>query len=101
MIPVTAKPTDTGVPETVFTTRWYLKLGSVFNPAFEPRPATDGVGFFMTERSADSAVQRWSLPTTFNDSLPAPVHYFVKNVPQEYQAAFATCFDEWNDHFFR
>ncbi len=99
MIPVDADAAAANVPETTFTTRWYLRLDSAFNPAFTPRDATPGVGFFMTGRSASPKIQRWSLPTTFNSSLQAPVHYFIKNVPQAYQAAFAGCFDEWNDHF--
>ncbi len=99
MVPVDSKSTDTNVPETVFTTRWYIKLDSAFNPAFTPRDATTGVGFFMTGRTATPKLQRWTLPTTFNSALPAPVHYYIKNVPKEYQAAFASCFDEWNQHF--
>ncbi|HLW56230.1 MAG TPA: hypothetical protein VKY27_02540, partial [Bacteriovoracaceae bacterium] len=33
---------------TSFNVRWYMKLTSGFNPAFEPRVPTKGVGFFTT-----------------------------------------------------
>lgn len=93
MIPMGAKPTDPGVTETVFTTRWFLRLNSAFNPAFTPRAPTPGVGFFLTQRSQQPRIQRWSLSS---DDAEAPLHYYVKNVPAEYQPAFKAAFDEWN-----
>jgi hypothetical protein len=91
-----AKP-STGEPpkQVTFTARWYLKLASVFSPAFVPREPTDGVGYFNTERSAVTRVQRWA----YDSAEDGPVHYYVKNVPAEYQAAFASSFDEWNATF--
>ncbi len=100
MIPVQANPNDTNAPETVFTVRWYLRLASAFNPAFEPRGPTAGVGFFMTRRTTSPRIQRFSKPLTggtAND--PGPVKYYVKNVPEEYQKAFASAFDGWNQKF--
>jgi hypothetical protein len=95
-----AKKDDaTDVKKTIFTTRWYLRLGSVFNPAFEPRSAAPGVGFFMTERGATPHIERHSLSTTFTNELPAELHYYVVNVPKDHQPAFASAFDEWNDTF--
>lgn len=100
MIPLDADPTATGVPETKFTVRWYMKLGSGFNPAFDSRPAADGVGFFMTERSASSKITRFSRFITGGGVSPTgSVHYFVKNVPAEHQAAFKASFDGWNKEF--
>ena len=93
MIPLTATAGDPAVQETVFTVRWYLKLASAFNSDFVPRAATNGVGFFMTERGASSNITRWSKTTPDGT---APVHYYLKNVPAEWQKAFAGCFDEWN-----
>ena len=80
-------------PETVFTTRWFMRLSSAFNPAFESREPTPGVGFFETNRAADTKITRWS--TTSPDGV-APVHYFVKNIPDEFKPAFQSAFDEWN-----
>jgi len=77
---------------TVITSRWYMRLASAFNPAFVPRPATPGIGFFMTERSAESKIQRWSLTATNS----APVHYYIKNVPDRWKKAFSGSFDGWN-----
>jgi len=95
MIPIDADPADPKAPVTSFVTRWYLKLSSSFNPAFVSRPAADGVGFFMTERSASPKINRFSV-TEFGGE---PIKYFLKHVPAEFQNAFAQCFDGWNDQF--
>jgi hypothetical protein len=77
-----------------------MKLASTFNPAFEPREATSGVGFFMTKRAATSRIERRSKPSGVDGLADVgPVHYFVKSVPKEYQASFASAFDEWNEKF--
>lgn len=94
MIPVTAEPTDTTVKTTDFTVRWYMKLGSGFNPAFESRVATEGVGFFKTERSAVSKITRFS--TTGNGTGAAPVKYYIKNVPAEFKPHFERAIKAWN-----
>ena len=100
MIPLEADPADATVKETVFNVRWYLRLTSTFNPAFETRPATPGVGFFMTDRSASPKIERHSRTVLGGLSeVTGPVHYFIKNVPQEYQHAFAASFDGWNESF--
>jgi hypothetical protein len=83
-------------PTTVLTSRWYLKLNSVSDPYFVPRSATNGVGFFMTARAADPKIKRFAL-TNFNGSA---IKYYIKNVPQEYQAPFAAAFDDWNEKLF-
>lgn len=93
MTPVDAKASDAGVTETVFNTRWFLKLSSTFNPAFQARSPTDGVGFFTTLRGEASKVTRWS--TTSSEGV-APVHYYLKNIPTRYQSAFQAAFDEWD-----
>ncbi|WP_408099241.1 zinc-dependent metalloprotease [Peredibacter sp. HCB2-198] len=97
MIPVKADPNDPSIQTTDFTTRWYLKLGSGFNPAFVSRSATEGVGFFGTSRSADEKITRFS--TTSNGTDAAPVKYYIKNVPNEFKKAFARAMDSWNVEF--
>jgi hypothetical protein len=94
MVPITDSDADKSVPETVFTVRWYLRLASAFNPAFLPRPAAKGVGFFMTERATASVIERHSVP-----SSDGTIKYYIKDVPEAQRAAFASCFDEWNDKF--
>jgi hypothetical protein len=94
MIPISADPNDTTAPVTEFSVRWYLKLNSAFNPAFTSRSATPGVGFFMTERSSSPKITRFS--TTNNGSS---VHYYIKNVPAEFQKTFAKALDNWNVEF--
>ena len=87
------------VPDTLFTVRWYLRLASTFDPAFVPRPAVPGVGYFMTERAATPKIQRFALPESFGGTEVPSAHYYVKNVPTEFQPAFKKAFDEWNGHF--
>lgn len=97
MIPVKADPSDTSIKTTDFTTRWYLKLGSAFNPAFVSRSAAEGVGFFGTSRSANEKITRFS--TTSNGTAAAPVKYYIKNVPAEFKGTFARAMDSWNVEF--
>lgn len=92
MVPLAADPNDVSAPETLFTARWYLKLASAFHPAFVARPATEGVGFFLTERGAESHIQRWS----YADVGHARVKYFIKGVPAEFRAPMDAAFDDWN-----
>lgn len=97
MIPVAAKPNDPNVKTTDFTVRWYMKLGSGFNPAFRAREATPGVGFFKTERAAQAKITRFS--TTSDGTSSAPVKYYIKNVPEEFKKTFAKAMDSWNIEF--
>lgn len=102
-VETTMEPTLTppvAVPDTVFTVRWYLRLASTFDPAFVARPETAGVGFFMTERAKQSVIQRFRLPKRIAGSDAGTIHYYIKGVPKEHRAAFASAFDEWNGHFF-
>ncbi len=100
MVPIGTEPNDAEAPETKFTIRWYLRLGSAFNPAFEVRKATEGVGFFMTERSLVPKVQRFAqFAVEGTTEKIGPIHYFIKNVPEEHKAAFKAAFDQWNKHF--
>ncbi len=91
MIPVDASPFDSSVPETIITARWYLNHSLSADPLFEPREATEGVGFFMTQRAQRPKINRRPVPSR-------PIKYFIKNVPAEFQAGFAMAFDEWNTH---
>lgn len=94
MVPVDSDPSDETVPVTEFTVRWYLKLNSGFNPAFTTRTNTPGVGYFTTERSANPKITRLS---TTNDG--SSVHYYIKNVPDEWKKAFSDSLDNWNVEF--
>lgn len=94
MIPVNADVNDTSAPQTEFTVRWYLRLNSAFNPAFEARTPTEGVGFFETSRSKTSKITRFSISE--NGST---VHYYIKNVPQEFRNIFSGALDNWNTNF--
>ena len=97
MIPVKADPKDPTIKTTDFTVRWYMKLGSGFNPAFKSRDATDGVGFFKTERAAQSKITRFS--TSSDGTGTAPVKYYIKNVPNEFKKTFSKAMDAWNIEF--
>ena len=88
-------PKENPIPDTNLTVRWYLKSAAVFDPAFESREATPGVGFFMTDTAAAPKIKRWSL-ARFGD---AGIKYYLKHVPKEWQPTFASAFDEWNDAF--
>jgi len=88
-------PAKNPMPDTELTVRWYLKSASAFDPAFESRDATPGVGFFMTDTAANPKIKRWSL-ARYGD---AGIKYYLKHFPLEWQPAFASSFDEWNDTF--
>lgn len=88
--------TDANAPETVVTNRWYLKSGSFFNPKFVSRKPAEGVGYFTTDRSKEPLIQRWDFD---RKGAEEGIKYYIKNVPQEYQASFAGAFDEWNEKF--
>lgn len=96
MIPLEADPKDPAAKVTEFTVRWYLKLGSGFNPSFVSRAPVEGVGFFKTERSKDTKITRFSLAPKNGQGQPT-VKYFIKNVPEKFQGHFAKAFDAWND----
>lgn len=81
-------------PVTEFTVRWYMKLASGFNPAFESRASTEGVGFFETTRSKSTKITRFSL--TQNGER---IKYFIKNVPTEYRPHFSGALNNWNAKF--
>ncbi len=87
-------------PGTDITVRWYLKLASSFNPAFVSRSQTPGVGFFTTERAADNKITRFPSTNPYNavDTVAAPVKYYLKHIPEEYQPHFKASFDEWNQN---
>ncbi len=98
MVPKAEPVAGTAVPETTFTIRWYLRLTSVFDSSFVSRPATDGVGFFMTARSATPKIQRFAIPSTSGTQVMG-IKYYLKNVPVAHQPAFASAFDAWNKKF--
>lgn len=81
-------------PKTEFTVRWYMKLASGFNPAFESRAPTEGVGYFETSRAKATKITRFSV--TQNGEK---VKYFIKNVPAAYRPHFSGAINNWNAKF--
>lgn len=94
-IPVGREETDPTVPVTEVTVRWYLKLNSGFNPAFTVRTPVSEVGFFKTERSKEPKIMRHSVTFTGNKKI----HYYIKNVPEEFKNFFKLALDQWNTEF--
>ncbi len=88
-----AKPDDTNKPETVITNRWYMRPVEGLNPNFVSRGATPGVGFFMTDTGPKPLIQRWDFDLKGESE---GIKYYIKNVPQKFQHAFASSFEEWN-----
>ncbi len=82
--------------QVTFTTRWYLKRRHT-NANFKGQVATEGVGYFMTERFQTKKAQKHA----HLDAQGAPVktHYFVKNVPEEFKPIFKQALEDWNDTF--
>lgn len=81
-------------PITEITVRWYLKLASGFDPMFESRSPTPGVGFFETTRAKSPKITRFSVP---DDG--SKIKYYIKNVPKEYREYFSGALDNWNKKF--
>lgn len=96
MAPLEVKSVDP-VGNTEFVVRWYLRLSSVFNPSFVARDKTEGVGFFMTERSRFPKIIRHGL--TQYSSRGTAVKYFLKNIPEEHKESFRAAFEAWNEKF--
>lgn len=89
----TPEGSEATAPVTEFTVRWYMKLSSSFNPAYESRSPTPEVGFFQTERSKASKIQRFSITES------KKIKYYIKNVPEEYRPHFKSALDNWNAKF--
>ncbi len=81
-------------PITEITVRWYMKLSSGFDPSFEPRSPTPAVGFFETSRNKATKITRFAIP---DDGTK--IHYYIKNVPAEYEKHFTGAIDNWNKKF--
>ncbi len=90
----TPEGSEATAPVSEFTVRWYMKMSSSFNPAYESRLPTPAVGFFQTDRSKTSKIQRFSI--TENGKK---IKYFIKNVPKEYRPYFKGALDNWNVKF--
>lgn len=85
---------EAAAPKTEFTVRWYMKLSSGFNPAFEERSPVNAVGFFETSRAKETRITRFSI--TENGKK---IKYFIKNVPADYRPHFKSALDNWNLKF--
>jgi hypothetical protein len=81
---------------TSFTTRWFLRLSSTFDPAFTSRTPVEEVGFFNTTRGAESVIQRFTTTSVTDDT---PIRYFIKGVPEEYKAGFEDALNDWIQTF--
>ncbi|MBM4303957.1 MAG: hypothetical protein FJ112_06485, partial [Deltaproteobacteria bacterium] len=98
MVPIQTKAGE-NPEETDFTVRWYLRLGSVFNPAFVSREKTSGVGYFMTERGRVPKIIRHGLTHFSGQSDQGVVKYYLKNIPEDHKESFKLAFDAWNQKF--
>ncbi|MEZ4816187.1 MAG: zinc-dependent metalloprotease [Bdellovibrionota bacterium] len=87
---------DNDAKQVKFTTRWYLKRREV-NNNFKPQVATEGVGYFMTERFETPKTHKHAYVDA--DGNPIKTHYFVKNVPEEFKPVFKQALEDWNDVF--
>lgn len=92
----TTQETLPTAPVTEITVRWYMKLSSAFDPSFESRSPTPGVGFFETTRSKSTKITRFAIPDVKNGET---IKYYIKNVPQAYRAHFSGALDNWNKKF--
>ena len=94
MIAKDKKPEDKSA-ETLIGVRYYLKLDSGMSASFVTRKPVAGVGFFTTKLREETLITRFAQ----SELDTKPIHYFVKNVPAEYQDAFAASFENWNKTF--
>jgi Met-zincin len=78
------------------TTRFYLRPESTLEASFVRRENVEGVGFFTTNLSNRPAITRFSLADYGNG---APIHYFIKNVPAQWQPSFDKAFAQWKASF--
>jgi hypothetical protein len=79
------------------TSRWFIRLSSALSPYFEARKPVEAVGYFQTDsKSSNQFIQRFGI----YDLKNRPVKYFIKNVPQEFRAAFAGSFEDWNSRLY-
>jgi len=83
--------------EIIITNRWFFKPEAPFNSSFVSRKATPGVGFFMTNSNTDPLIERWDFDLRESNQ---GIKYYIKHVPEEFQAAFAGSFDEWNEKLY-
>ncbi len=83
--------------DITLTSRWYLKLSGGLNSSFTSRPQVSGVGFFETKRNDKKLITRFSV--TDNPTDQSPVHYYVLDVPVQWQGAFGKSFEQWNSVF--
>ena len=95
IVPSGKDPQAASTPKADLTARWYLKPAVSENSDFVPRSPVSEVGFFQTERSLKPLITRFALPTDSSRKI----HYYIKNVPNEYKATFKTAFDHWNKEF--
>ena len=78
------------------TTRWSIKFGLDKNKEnFVRRTPTEGVEYLTTY----SSLQDTNLILLRDISRDNPAHFYIKNVPNEYQEPFQQAFDYWNTIF--
>ncbi len=94
---ITQEGDQTHATDVKMTSRWFLRLSSALSPQFEARKSVKGVGFFETDSDPSrQLIQRFGI----FDLKNKPVKYFIKNVPQEFRAAFAGSFEDWNSRLY-
>ena len=85
------------------TSRWFIKFDLLESEkGFVSRPPTEGVNYYVTEnavfpeKTSTPSIARWRI---FKDNQINPVHFYIKNVPYQYQEAFVQGFEYWNSIF--
>ncbi|MEO1335335.1 MAG: hypothetical protein AAFV29_06810, partial [Myxococcota bacterium] len=68
--------------------RWTLTLPFMLHDDFRELTPRDDIGLFVTGRSQTRKATRWR--------LQEPVHFVVKGVPPDHQAAFEAGLEDWN-----
>ena len=83
-------------PLPKMTTRWFIKFGlDRSEENFVTRSPTEGVEYLTIH----SFLHNTRLIRLRNISKDNPAHFYIKNVPEQYQEPFQQAFDYWNAIF--
>lgn len=95
---------NTSSPE--MTSRWFLRFNLVGLEAdFQSRPPVEGIGSLTNTNKIRQVKQREGLPERilrhriFKDGQIKPIHYYVKNMPEELHLATERAFEYWQAIF--
>ena len=83
-------------PLPKITTRWFIKFGlDKSKENFVTRAPTEGVEYLTIY----SSLHNTHFIRLRNISKDNPAHFYIKNVPEQYQEPFQQAFDYWNAIF--